>query len=183
MHIWSDNNTKFLIGSLPSLSKSVIASSLMDVVIVQKFVKGSSPTLGINLLTTAYVSHDDIAPTKHVNLPHTWFDTDFEKNAAALATIKVAASEHPQHTWFAVISNPIFKIGTAAHKGNDAFGTMIIGGMIKSPRILMAKQGEYKPMIHANQCPKPLLGQTIISGGLGGKPLHCLTHYRCTIFE
>ena len=170
MHIWSNKDTEFFIGKLPSASKSVIASSLMDVGTIQKLLRGSSSTLSLSLLTTAYLGHDDIAPTKHINLAHRWSDIDFERNAAALATIKVAASEHPQHTWCAVISSPISKVLTATHKGVDAFGTMIHGGTIETPRILMAKQEMNKSTTYANQDSRLSLGETVISGGLGGKP-------------
>ena len=181
-HIWYDKDTKIFIGKLPSASKSVIASSLMDVGTVQKFLKGSSSTLSLSLLTTAYLGHDDIAPTKHVNLDHSWSDIDFERNAAALATIKVAASEHLQHTWCAVISNPIHKVLTATHKGVDAFGTMIYGGMMRTPRILMAKQEMNKSTTNVNHDSRLPLGETIISGGLGGEPLHYITCHSCTCY-
>ena len=168
-HIWSNKDTEFFIGKL-SASKSVIASSLMDVGTIQKLLKGSSSTLSLSLLTTAYLGHDDIAPTKYISLAHRWSDIDFERNAAALATIKVAASEHPRHTWCAVISSPISKVLTATHKGVDAFGTMIHGGTIETPRILMAKQEMNKSTTYANQDSRLPFGETVISGGLGGKP-------------
>ena len=182
IHSWFDNETNLLIGGQPSSSKSMIASSLMDVVTVQKFVKGSSSTLGLSLLTTGYLGHDDIAPTKHSKLAHKWSEVNFEKNAAALAIIKVAASEHPQHTWIALISNPISEALTAIHKGVDAFGTMTYGGAIKTPRILMAKQEIFRPTTYMSEYPKLLLGEAIISGGLGGKLLHCLTFYSCICY-
>ena len=182
MHTWSENHTIFFIGRLPSASQATIASSLMDVGTVQKVVKGSSSTLDLSLLTTGHLGHDDIAPPRHVNLAHKWSDIDFEKNAAALATIKVAASEHPQHTWSAIISDPFSKVLTATHKGVDAFGMMLHGGVIKTPHILMAKQEMVKPAIHVNRYPKLLSGETLIAGGLGGKLLQCLTLHSSTCY-
>ena len=161
-HTWLDEQSKQLFGETTKLSKSLAASSLADIALVQSMLNLSSPRHSINLISIRDPLSNSILPMSN---PSSMFhQNQYRGNGSAVAhTIaKVAASEYPERVWSALMASPLSIEKPMVPKDTDAFGVIISGRAIQYPRVLPAQ--EKLPSLYGEILPK----RVIISGGLNG---------------
>ena len=166
-HIWQDNQGNRIFGKTTYNIGSATASLLGDIALIQSAVTLGISRQHINLMNPASPRHDSIVPSDRLFLPlhnlHCRSSSAISK-AASLGAIKVAALEHPEHVWGAVMASRFNNELPVVPKGVDAFGQIIFGRAIQKPLLLVTSQQPEGTLVEY----KVVGGKAIISGGLNG---------------
>ena len=150
---WLDNHGNPILGKTTYKCLSIAASYLMDVALIQSLV-------ALKLLEQKIPMMSDASPLCNgVNTHAVHYS-----NAAALGVVKVAASEHPEHVWGALMASPLDCDWPTVSKDVDAFGQTIFGKGMLLPRMLVTAQRPAKALM----CCNASAGKAMISGGLNG---------------
>lgn len=162
LHVWLDITSGRPLMMRARIASSAAASCLMDIAIIREVLKQPTSRTKTGLSSPYKLGHDEISPVK---TPNARTQERCDGNAAALATIKVAASEYPNHMWIALGSDPLAAEGALIpDNGGDAFGRMVTSKTVRVPRILPAKQ--QRDIVQAHH--DIFSSKVIVTGGLGG---------------
>lgn len=169
-HMWLNDHGSQFFGETTYTYKSVAASFLKDIALIQSLDLLRLSRQNINMMSAAsplYVSmvpsEKPFDPSHHICNRLNICASSY-RNAASLGAVKVASFEHPEHLWSAIIANPLSCESPTIPKDTDAFGQIISGRGILSPLVLAAPQ---RPAGTSMFC-KADVGKAIISGGLNG---------------
>jgi len=161
-HTWLDEQFEKLFGETTKLSKSLAASSLADIALIQSMLNLSLPRHSINLISIRDPLSNSIMPMDSPSLMFHQNQYRGNGNAVAHTIARVAASEYPEHVWSALMASPLSIELPMVPDNIDAFGVNISGRAIQFPRVLPAR--EKLPSLYGEILPK----RVIISGGLNG---------------
>lgn len=168
-HSWLDNHGNPVFGKTTYEYQSVAASFLMNIALIQSLIALAFSEKKIYMMSDASPLHSTILPLERLQpLHHLHNESNAHvvrySNAASLGIVKVAASEHPEHVWGALLASPLGCEWPTISKDVDAFGQSTFGKGILSPRMLVASHRPAKALTHCNAS----AGKAIISGGLNG---------------
>ena len=173
-HSWLDIHGNPIVGKATHKHLPITASFLMDVALIQSLVALALSEQKIYMMSDASPLHNSIMPFERPQpLHHLHYGSNAHflrhSNAASLGIVKVAASEHPEHVWGAVMASPLDCEWPTISKDTDAFGQASSGKGILSPRLLVTSHRQADALTFCNAS----AGKAIISGGLNGVlPFH-----------